>query len=106
MKEFIFHGIITKEDDQYMAVCLELDITTRGEVSPEEARGSLKEAVERHIESFQEVDGKWVDISKFTTEEAMETYAHMLSAVLNTPDQFMEFYQFKEVALIKEKNDD
>lgn len=50
MKEFIFHGIVQKEEDCYTAICLELDIATEGN-SLEEARENLKEAVEVYIES-------------------------------------------------------
>ena len=32
MKEFIFHGIIQKEEDRHTAICLELDIATEGEL--------------------------------------------------------------------------
>jgi predicted RNase H-like HicB family nuclease len=53
MKEFIFHGIIQKEEDRYTSICLELDIATEGGAI-EEARKNLKEAVEGYIESVIE----------------------------------------------------
>jgi predicted RNase H-like HicB family nuclease len=45
-----FTAIIEREDDQYVALCPELDIASQG-VSVEEARRNLKEALELFFET-------------------------------------------------------
>lgn len=49
-QQYIFHGIIEKEEDVYCALCLELDIATESDTL-EGAKKNLKEAVEGYIES-------------------------------------------------------
>lgn len=44
-----FTAIIEKEDDMYVALCPELDITSQGN-SVEEARLNLKEAIELFLD--------------------------------------------------------
>jgi len=44
-------AIIRKEDDWFVAKCLDLDVTTQGKTI-EEAKANLKEAIELYIESF------------------------------------------------------
>jgi len=44
-------AIIRKEDDWFVAKCLDLDVTTQGRTI-EEAKSNLKEAIELYIESF------------------------------------------------------
>lgn len=51
MKEYEVSALITKEDDWYVARCVELNVTSQGK-SVEEAKANLKEAVELYIESF------------------------------------------------------
>lgn len=46
-----FTAIITKEQNWYVAYCLELGVVSQGKTI-EEAKASLKEAVELYIESF------------------------------------------------------
>ena len=50
MKEYIFHGIIEKEEDVYCALCLELDIATEADTL-EGAKKNLREAVEGYVKS-------------------------------------------------------
>ena len=50
MKEYIFHGVIEKEEDVYCALCLELDIATEADTL-EGAKKNLREAVEGYVES-------------------------------------------------------
>lgn len=45
-----FTAIIEREDDQYVALCPELDIASQG-ASVEEARRNLKEALELFFET-------------------------------------------------------
>ena len=45
-----FTAIIEREDDQYVALCPELDIASQGD-TVEEARTNLKEALELFFES-------------------------------------------------------
>lgn len=98
MKEFIFHGIITKEEEQYTAICLELDITSIGGKSPEQAREKLKEAVEEHMSSIPADNGNDKCASVFAPEEVMEKYSTKLIEILRAPHRFPEFYQYQEVA--------
>ena len=51
MSQYELSALITKEDDWYVARCVELDVTSQGKTL-EEARENLKEAVELYIESF------------------------------------------------------
>lgn len=48
-----YMGVITKEDDWYIARCLEVPVTTQGKTI-EEAQANLREAVELYLESFQD----------------------------------------------------
>lgn len=45
--------VIEKEDDWYVAHCVELGITSQGR-SIEEARVNIKEAIELYIETFDD----------------------------------------------------
>ncbi len=51
MAEYEFSALITKEDDWYVARCIELSVTSQGK-TVEEAKANLREAVELYIESF------------------------------------------------------
>ena len=48
--EFVFTGIIYKEDDQYSAICAELDVASEGS-TVEEASDNLLEAVTLYLET-------------------------------------------------------
>ena len=48
-----FTAIIEREDDQYVALCPELDIASQGE-TVEDARKNLKEALELFFETASE----------------------------------------------------
>ncbi|RJR47509.1 MAG: type II toxin-antitoxin system HicB family antitoxin [Deltaproteobacteria bacterium] len=48
-----FPPVITKEEQWYVARCLELGVVSQGKTS-EEATANLKEAVELYLESFGE----------------------------------------------------
>jgi predicted RNase H-like HicB family nuclease len=50
-----YMGVITKEDNWFIARCLEVPVTTQGKTI-EEAQANLKEAVELYIESFEDVE--------------------------------------------------
>lgn len=50
-----FTVVITKENKWYVAHCMELDVVSQGKTI-EEAEKNLKEAVELHLESFQDND--------------------------------------------------
>lgn len=49
MSMFVFTGIIWQEEEEYSALCPELDVATQGETS-EEARKNLLEAAALHLE--------------------------------------------------------
>ena len=48
-----FTAVIEKEDDIYVALCLELDIASQGDTI-EEAKSNLKEAIELFFEHASE----------------------------------------------------
>lgn len=50
-----FTAVITREDQWYVAHCVELSVVSQGETI-EEAQANLREAVELYIESFGEDD--------------------------------------------------
>ena len=54
-----FTAIIEKEDDEFVALCPELDIASQGE-SVEEAKSNLQEAIELFLEhaSAEEVSNR------------------------------------------------
>ena len=96
MREFVFHGIITKEKDRYAAVCPELDITAEGN-SPEEAEANLKVAVKRRM--MRAAGGLKGDfLSGYAPEDMEEKYSRKLVEVLSSPGRFPEFYQFRDAA--------
>jgi predicted RNase H-like HicB family nuclease len=50
-----FTAVITKEENWYVAHCLELGVVSQGKTI-EESQANLKEAVELYLESFGEAD--------------------------------------------------
>ena len=46
-----FNAVITKEENWYVALCIELGVVSQGQTI-EDAKKNLKEAVELYIESF------------------------------------------------------
>jgi predicted RNase H-like HicB family nuclease len=50
-----FTAVITKEENWYVAHCLELGVVSQGKTI-EESQANLKEAVELYLESFGEDD--------------------------------------------------
>jgi predicted RNase H-like HicB family nuclease len=50
-----FTAVITKEENWYVAHCLELGVVSQGKTI-EESQANLKEAVELYLESFGEED--------------------------------------------------
>ena len=48
-----FTAVITKEENWYVAHCVELGVVSQGKTI-EEAKANLKEAVELYLESFGE----------------------------------------------------
>jgi len=51
-----FTAVIAREEDWYVAHCIELGVVSQGHTI-EEAQANLKEAVELYLESFGELDG-------------------------------------------------
>ena len=49
------NAVITKEENWYVAHCIELEVVSQGK-TVEEAEKNLKEAVELYIESFDSED--------------------------------------------------
>ena len=50
-----FTAVINKEENWYVAHCVELDVVSQGKTI-EEAQTNLKEAVELYMESFEQDD--------------------------------------------------
>jgi predicted RNase H-like HicB family nuclease len=50
-----FTAVITKEENWYVAHCVELGVVSQGKTI-EEAKANLKDAVELYLESFGEED--------------------------------------------------
>ncbi len=50
-----FTAVITKEENWYVAYCMELGVVSQGKTI-EESKANLKEAVELYLESFGEED--------------------------------------------------
>ncbi|MDD5642936.1 MAG: type II toxin-antitoxin system HicB family antitoxin [Syntrophales bacterium] len=50
-----FTAVITREENWYVAHCVELSVVSQGKTI-EEAQANLKEAVELYLESFGEED--------------------------------------------------
>ncbi len=96
MQEFIFHGIIQREEDRYTAICLELDVATEGD-SLAEARANLKEAVEGYVESVVNDNEEKEFIPRPVPEEVVEKYFRQFKELLRSPKP-SEFYEFREVA--------
>lgn len=95
MKEFIFHGIIQKEEDRYTAICLELDIATEGD-SLEEAKHNLREAVEGYIESVIEEGEEEEFIPRPVPEEVVVGYLQRFKELLQSCKP-SEFYEYRDV---------
>ena len=92
MDMFIFTGIIWKEENEFSALCPELDVASQGKTSPEE-RKRLLEAATLHLEGcfedglphmrpvpFEEdprnsLPANTLKIFKFRVEVAIKAYA-------------------------------
>jgi len=92
MEMFVFTGLIWKEDQDFSALCPELDVASQGKTE-EEARKNLLEAAALHLEgSFEDglpylrpvppkddprisLPGEEVDIFKFKVDVAVKAYA-------------------------------
>ena len=83
MNSAIFTGEILPDGDVYIGVCRELDVSSFGD-SPDDARASLREAVETFLEGcellgtltdvlhesgFEMVDGAWRLRKRLTVQE-------------------------------------
>ncbi len=73
MKEYIFHGIIEKEEDVYCALCLELDIATEADTL-EGAKKNLREAVEGYVKSVVRDDEEDEFIPRPAPEEVINLF--------------------------------
>ena len=88
MDTFNFTGVIVKEDHDYSALCLELDVASQSN-SPEEAKAMLLEAVTLHLEGAFE-DGLTYLRPVPPEDDPRQT----------NPDQVVETFLFKvEVAV-------
>ena len=53
MNDIDFHILVEREDDLYLALCLELDAASQGETI-QEAKRNIREAIELYLESVVE----------------------------------------------------
>jgi len=92
MDMFVFTGILWKENEEFSALCPELDVVSQGKTS-DEARKNLLEAAALHIEgSFEDglpylrpvpseddprnsLPPESLDIFKFKVDVAVKAYA-------------------------------
>lgn len=92
MEMFVFTGILWKEENEFSALCPELDVATQGETSAE-ARKNLLEAAALHLEgSFEDglpylrpvpteedprnsLPAEALEIFKFKVDVAIKAYA-------------------------------
>lgn len=66
-----FTAILHKEDDLYVAECLEVGTTSQGD-TPEEAVANLKEATELYLEDFPLPEDSKFIITTFETDCTIE----------------------------------
>lgn len=68
-----FTAVINKEENWYVAHCVELDVVSQGKTI-EDAQANLKEAVELYLESFETEDypGSDEDIIFYPFEVAID----------------------------------
>jgi len=83
MKEYIFHGIIEKEEDLYCALCLELDIATEADTL-EGAKKNLREAVEGYVKSVVRDNEEDEFIPRPAPEEVIKEYELRFKKYLNS----------------------
>ena len=92
MDMFVFTGILWKEEKEFSALCLELDVVSQGK-TPAEARKNLLEAAALHLEgSFEDglpylrpvpteedprnsLPAEALEIFKFKVDVAIKAYA-------------------------------
>ena len=92
MSLFVFTGIIWKDENEYSALCPELDVASQGK-TPVEARGNLLEAASLHIEGCFEdglpylrpvppaedprnsIPAESLEVFKFKVDVAVKAYA-------------------------------
>ncbi len=89
MDMFVFTGIIWKEDQDYSALCPELDVASQGKTSVE-ARNNLLEAATLHLEGSFE-DG----LPYLRPVPASEDPRHSI------PAELLEVFKFKVDVAIK-----
>jgi predicted RNase H-like HicB family nuclease len=95
MNEYVFHGIIEKEDDVYYALCLELDIATEADTL-EGAKKNLREAVEGYVESVVQ-DGEESDfIPRPVPEKVIRDYERRFKSYLSS-SRPVELYGYSEI---------
>ncbi len=99
MMEMTFHGIIEKSEDQYTAICIELDIATEGGTL-KEARDNLKEAVEGYLESVIKDNEEDDFIPRPVPDKVIEEYYQRFKSLLRSSAP-SEFYEFSEKACAK-----
>jgi len=99
MKEYIFHGVIEKEEDVYCALCLELDVATEADTL-EGAKKNLREAVEGYVESVVRDNEEDEFIPRSVPEEVIKEYELRFKKYLSS-FRPLELYGYSEMVHAK-----
>ena len=94
MEKFIFHGIVQKDEDNYIAVCYEWDVASEGN-SLEEARENLKSAVENYLELKHKANNGDEVILKSEPDEPADKFFGRLKVLLHS-----ESCGFREIVYV------
>ena len=94
-KSFLYHGIISKEEDRYCALCIELNVASEG-ATLEEAKGNLREAVEGYLEVAREEVNLEGLIPRRAPEDLIEEYRASFEKALEEQVP-SEVYAYAEV---------
>lgn len=94
-QSLLYHGLISKEEDRYCALCVEFNIATEGKTL-EEAKRKLKEAVEGYLEVVMEMENQEGLIPRHAPEFLVTEYEMSFRQAL-TQQTPTELYVFGEI---------
>ena len=72
-QSLLYHGLISKEEDRYCALCVEFNIATEGKTL-DEAKRNLKEAVEGYLEVAMEMENQEGLIPRHAPADLVKEY--------------------------------
>ncbi|MCZ6676492.1 MAG: hypothetical protein O7E52_04500 [Candidatus Poribacteria bacterium] len=97
-QDLLYHGLISKEEDRYCALCVEFNIATEGETL-DEAKKNLKEAVEGYLEVAMEMGEHAELIPRPAPESLIKEYEMSFQQAL-TQQTPTELYVFGEIVYV------